>query len=310
MKDRRSVWSDAAIQKRVGKEFVAAADEVWRLEHCPGPESELFMRSANVGHYAGDPKSLQGIYAFAPNGRFLASLNSDDPAEVTAMIEKALEEWAKVPERDRYLETDPSTVDRVERPEDAYPANGLVLRVVSRDLPGRKLPDDWRRYAWNMDNAWFRGEEARALLPERQEVGAQVEVPRALLERLARCHLVDNVRGQTSSLPAEGVEKAEMVAEVEKVEKGRVTLRLRGESRAVQESHGVEVSLLGSAEFDTTQGRFVAFELVAVGTRWGGTEFNGREDDDGSDPVGFLFTLAGDTSAEHVAPELLGDYGW
>lgn len=298
------------VQKLAAKEFVAAADEVWRLEHCPGPESELFMRAAEVGHYAGDPDSLQGTYALAPNGTFLASLNSNDPAEVAAMLKDALDAWAELPERQRYLEADPTAVEGIERPEDAYPVDGLVLRVVSRDLSGDASIDDWRRDAWNMDYAWFRRDEARAFLPEQPAVGAEVTVPRALVVRLSRSHLVDNVRGQTISFPPEGVETAELVSEVEQVNRGRVTLRLRGESRAVEDDRGIEVRLLGAAEYDEANGRFVSFELLAIGTRWGGTEFNAREDDAGPGPIGFLFTLAGASPAEHVAPELLGDYGW
>jgi hypothetical protein len=40
-------------------------------------------------------------------------------------------------------------------------------------------------------------------------------------------------------------------------------------NRPSGQERGLEMKLLGTARFDRTQGRFVAFELVAVGTRWG-----------------------------------------
>ncbi len=39
------------------------------------------------------------------------------------------------------------------------------------------------------------------------------------------------------------------------------------------------MKLLGSARFDRKQGRFVGFEVVAVGTRWGATQYNVRGND-------------------------------
>jgi hypothetical protein len=60
--------------------------------------------------------------------------------------------------------------------------------------------------------------------------------------------------------------------------------------------------LLGTATFDLKKERFLSFELVAVGTRWGATQFNVRSDDLGPAGMGFYFTLAGDSPAERVAP--------
>src|SRR3712207_7010239 len=45
--------------------------------------------------------------------------------------------------------------------------------------------------------SWFRKDEARSMLPAAPHKGQTHEVPRELVERLARLHLVDNVRAQT-----------------------------------------------------------------------------------------------------------------
>jgi hypothetical protein len=49
---------------------------------------------------------------------------------------------------------------------------------------------------------------------------------------------------------------------------------------------------------------------VAVGTRWGGTQYNSRADDLDPAPMGLSFTLAGTSPAEHVPPAHVWDYGW
>ena len=77
-----------------------------------------------------------------------------------------------------------------------------------------------------------------------------------------------------------------------------VRIRLAGETRTAWEGrreHGLAMRLLGKATFDLAQGRFLTFELVAVGSRWGGTQLNGRKGDTDAAPIGILFTLAADS---------------
>ena len=76
------------------------------------------------------------------------------------------------------------------------------------------------------------------------------------------------------------------------------------------QERGLEMKLLGSARFDRKQGRFVGFEVVAVGTRWGGTQYNGRGNDLAPAPFGVVLSLAGESRAERVAPEHFHGYGW
>ena len=97
----------------------------------------------------------------------------------------------------------------------------------------------------------------------------------------------------------------EMSTEVTAVDGAVVSLRLAGETRTAMEGrreHGLEMRLLGKATFDLVTGRFVTFELVAVGSRWGATELNGRRGDTDAAPIGILFTLAADSPCERVAP--------
>jgi hypothetical protein len=74
------------------------------------------------------------------------------------------------------------------------------------------------------------------------------------------------------------------------------------------QSEGVDVEILGRAEFDRQSGQFTEFEVLAVGTRWGATQFNGRGDDLEASPFGIAFVLAVD--APRVAPANHWLYGW
>ena len=84
-----------------------------------------------------------------------------------------------------------------------------------------------------------------------------------------------------------------------------VTLRLEGETLTANEGrrkHGLDMRLLGKATYDVTKECFLTFEMVALGARWGGTQNNSRRYDLEAAPIGLLFTLAGDSLCERVAP--------
>ena len=330
---RRSIFSDPEVVE-LAKRFIPAADEVGFLQRktSKGPESEWFRGVAEQGHYGGrtvPTDTRQGIYAAAPSGVLLASINHNDPRRVAAMLTKALAAWDSMPQAKRLpasaLEKAPPGRPRWEA---LYPADGLVLRVHTRDV-GRKSDavDDWRAKAWNLDFAWFRREEALALLPVDAKPGARIEVPSAITRRLVRLNLVDDVRGQTPAFADRAIEKAMLSSEVVRVDGNRVDLRLVGEARVVAkgtwpvggfrdmdspkpQERGFDGQLLGRATFDRKTGRFVAFELVALGSRWGATQYNGRTDDLGPAPMGVAFSLAGDAPADRVAPASMWEYGW
>ena len=304
--------------------FVPAADEVHRLQTGKDAECLLFQEFAEQGHYAGrtEPSDTrQGIYAVTPAGGFLASCNSTDPRRVQRMMEEALQRWR---EKDRDPVPATPGLETVRRWEDQYPEDGLVLKVISRDLPRERTPRGWHAVAWNTDFAWFRKEEARSLFPDSPEVGALHEVPRDLVDRIVRLHLIDNVRGQTTPHEPRSVQSAELTAEVRAIEGNLVSLRLTGATLVTnhgrwavggfrdgqnpgEQDRGMEMTLLGDAQYDLDSQRFTAFELVALGTRWGGTQFNSRSRDLETAPIGIAFTLS---RGERVAPAFVWRYGW
>jgi hypothetical protein len=311
--------------------FIPVADEVHRLQRGSDPECRLFQKIAEQGHYAGRtiPSSTrQGTYAATPSGVLLASVNSNDPERITELLERAVAKWKTLSREERLLPESPqSSTPEVRRDEHLYPRDGLVLKVNSRDLPREEPAAGWRANAWNQDFAWFKREEARQFLPERIDAGRKWEVPAVLIRRIARCSLVDNVRGQTWPFDEKDVERARLTAEVVSVERDIISLRLEGETRTAAEGtwsvrgyrdmnnptpqkRGFEMRLLGNAKYDLRKARFTAFEMVALGTRWGGTQYNGRGNDLDPAPIGIAFTLAGDTPAERVAPAFLRAYGW
>src|SRR6185295_1342626 len=171
---------------------------------------------------------------------------------------------------------------------------------------------DWSQVIWfeavweNLDYAWFRKEEAQKWLPPSVSTGATWEVPRLLVERLVRYHMIDNVRCHVAKqFRKEDVQKASLAGKVLEVRGNSVSVRFEGESRAerLDTKVGLETRLLGHAVFNTASGRFTSFELIAVGTRWGAQE---TRESVNPTPLGFLFMLSpGSDSRDHAPPRYL-----
>jgi hypothetical protein len=327
---RQSVWTNPEVKKLAAK-FIPAADNVMRLQRGDDAECRLFQKIAEQGHY-GNPNdretTRQGTYATTADGTFLASWNDNDPRNVARKLREALQNWNRLKAKGRTSSgEDQLDISQLNRADRFFPEGGLVLKVNTRDLP--RVPRQqgvWAR-AWNQDFAWFTNDEARQFLPGEIAPGQRCKVPRPLVERLARLHFLDNVRGQASPFPAGAIEDATLTSEVAAVDGDLVSLRLEGQTKAVLkgkwpiEAHrdmyrpsvqerGLDLELLGMARFDRKQGRFVGFEVVAVGTRWGGTQFNFRHNDLAPAPFGAVLSLAGKSRVERVAPEHFEDYGW
>jgi hypothetical protein len=306
--------------QKLAAEYVPAADASDRIQSksSKDDDSQLFQK---FGGHRTMPSTRaweglgQGQYAVAPSGELLASCATAEPKDVAAMLRAGLEKWAKLPREKRLLPhaPDPAAADRWRKWDKVYPADGLVLRAVCRDLPRDDMPPHFRD-TWNQDFAWFRRAEARSFLPADARPGVKHDLPWPLVERLARFHLTDNVRALNYAyFPADAVERARLTATVTDRAGDRVNLRLEGETRCATpdpDGRGYEARLLGRAKFDLAAGRFTAFELVALGPRWGKGNCNLRHDDPGPAPMGVVFTLAGTTPADRIPPAHIGRYGW
>jgi len=294
--------------------FVPAADEVYRLQNLrtgTDPECRLFQKFAEQGHYRRPGATRQGTYCVAPSGVLLGSINSNDPRRIADLLEKSLVKWRTLKREERLLPADPAKqLADIRRPERFYPRDGLVLYVTSRDMPrdakaAKPAKGGWREFAWNQDFAWFTRREAKQFLPPEPKPGKKHHLPLPMLHRIVCAHLVDNVRGQTSPFEESQVKKARLTVEVTAVDGGVISLRLEGETLTARDrpsKHGLDLRLLGKATYDRFLERFLTFELIALGTRSGGTQLNDRRRDLDPAPIGLLFTLAGDGPCERVAP--------
>lgn len=297
MVGRRSVWSDDRLIE-IAKNFVACTDEVWRLQNEDDPDCVFFRSIAQKGHYPGPKtRSKQGIYVCTADGTFLSSINSTSPDAVLKTLQKGLDEYRKLPKKERTA-FDKAKIKSDFRWEDVAPVDGLSLAVYSRDLPEDLNPQGKRPRRWNRDSAWYRQSEIKAVMPKGLAVGDRFTLPDLLSRRLLRMNFVDTVRGQTD--PFNGGEiKADIECVVTAAAKDRIEFSIKGQTEGDSTStgfkrtpRGVVTKVNGSATYVYTKSKFEAFDLVAVGYRWGRTRHNGRSRGPEFNPLGFVVSIA------------------
>jgi hypothetical protein len=306
---RQSLWPDPALQA-LAHSFIPAADDAGALQRKAGRAGALFREVAEQGHYGGRTEptdTRQGIYALTAGGTLLASTRTAAAAAVTEVLAAALERWHALSGEERRGR--PQSIDVAPSGERSDQVPALVLDVYARDLPRSETQADGSHAdAWNQDHMWLDREEVRRLVPDGPP-GTRCLAPAAVASRIARFHLVDNVRGQTHGFDARAIDQAVLWSEVVAVADGTVTLRFEGEMRAHErgvwpvrdadddkepapQERGYAMRLLGHGVFDRAHDRFTQLELVAAGDRWGGTQYNWRADDLGPAPMGVAFVLA------------------
>ena len=268
----------------------------------------------------------QGLYAVTTEGEVLGSRNrlfpggkasvhgvGSDPDRFLWMLRRALENWDNRKTQRETLEIEDLAYRDPTFSWTGYPEDGLVLHLSVRDLPREvdTRPLGMKREAHNQDYVWFRREEVLSMVPPDAVVGDVIPVPDGLVRRLVRYHLADYVRGETSSWPSEAIRDAAMTLTVTEETPEWVDLRLSGSAQLFSKGswyegacleRGLDASLLGYLRFDRRTERFVRFDVVAVGSRWGGTDYNVRQDDLEPAPIGLAMTIAGRKARDRTAP--------
>lgn len=326
----------------VNREFVPIAVEINHLVRQKDDEGRFFRLVSRQGRFGlsfddalasvedttwQNHESHQGLYAATVNGHLLGSRNTRDADILLEVLRGALEKLSSddlgaddpIPQHGDFVRDD--------RYRWMYPDDGLVLQMGCVDLPRRTAGEPEGRWkdARNHDYVWVTRDEMLQMIPDAPSVGDSYSLPDPITRRLARFHLLDCVRGENHSWPKDAIRELDLRFTVTTVSDDAVDLELSGRVH-MQESgewclgapresasrgsgiccllneQGFTPEVLGAARVDLTQKRFTRFDLVAVGTRWGGTRYNGRRNDVEPAPLGIAMTIAGTAHRDRTPP--------
>lgn len=299
------VWSDPQIIK-LSTEFVTVADEVyllypedqWNLNRVKDDPAHLFFKrygeSMPKGHW-NHPGTKQGIYLIGPNAEYLEGIfaGAADPADILARMKRGLARWEALRKEKSYANQVVPPVKPTHPPEIV---GGLIFRVNSRDLPrgagdrsGRRITEsertskmflDYIQWAWN--ESWVGVESHRMFIP-----GSNGQINQQTARHIAKTVLLDNVRGQNPEWQDQDLKRIEIRAR--EVRPGVYAysgdVDLQGSGKAYQ------AKCYGEGTFDAKTGQFTRLDLVWLGQRRGGSQFNRREQDPGPAPMGISMSV-------------------
>ena len=300
----RRVWSERDVQK-LAAEFVCVADEVWNLVNTDVPAARFFKSyglNCPPALWSSGATTKQGLYLMTPDADHLSGhFGRHDKDATLRVLNEALTTWRELV-RDKKYKTKPvpepegGTWDAdgvCERAGGEHGANAaLILKVFARDMPGQHQANDGAmKGAFNQ--TWLDFDEAQLLGFLPADGARKGEVRDAVFRRLAQKVLVDNVRGQTPDWRDNQMVTAKLETEVASVKRGKATIQFVGEFEAGDARHGMKLSLYGEAIYDQASKRFERFELVAIGVRRGGSQFNKRDNDEAESPIGFTLVIEG-----------------
>ena len=186
MLDRESTFANPQIVKLLQTRFVPVAIDQAYQRRQKDNEGRFYQKIANQGPRKVGRGTTQGLYAADANGGLIGFTNNRGADRVMRMLNGALTKHRPA----KVASIAKGTPDARYNPQP--PKGGLIVRVTSKVLGGyEKTDNEWRRIfqtSLGRDNLWIRADEHAAL--------AKGQLPKSLLARLARFHLVDNTRGE------------------------------------------------------------------------------------------------------------------
>ena len=289
MLDRESTFADPTIVKLLQTRFIPVAIDQAYQRRQKDNEGRFYQKIANQGPRKIGRGTTQGLYTADAAGTLLAFTNNRGAQRVQRMLQTALQKHQPV----KVAAITKGLPDARYNPQP--PEGGLVVRVTSKILSGYEEPEnEFRRIfqtSLGRDNLWIRADEHTKL--------AKGQLPKSLLKRLARYHLVDNTRGEPTMWRENEIEKLE----------GKITngqLRATVQLKTAKGDRGYHTQLLGKLEIKN--GRVTRLDLVAKGQFWGEGTYT-RNAPKGKFPLAIAFTLAdGKDTADTIPPQ--GSRGW
>jgi hypothetical protein len=287
--DRESTFANPSIVKLLQTQFIPVAIDQAYQRRQKDNEGRFYQKIANQSPRKVGRGTTQGLFTADASGRLLAFTNNRGADRVLGMMKSSLQKHRPV----KVAAIAKGTPDARYNPKP--PTGGLVVRVTSKVLGGyEKTDNEYRRIfqaSLGRDNLWIRAAEHTAL--------AKGELPKSLLRRIARFHLVDNTRGEPPMWDNNEIKKLEGV-----LRKGQ--LRATVHLRTANNDRGYEAQLFGRIE--TKNGKVTCLDLVAKGTFWGEGRYT-RNAPKGRFPLAGAFTLVdGKDAADSIPPQ--GSRGW
>lgn len=292
------MFQDEEVIARIRRDFIPFAGNTNELQvsKIDSPEKQWFLKSA-IQLHPGAAKGVtaQGFYVFGPDGQAHAfSMHSRQKAEFLKLLDSGLANYRSRP------------IGKVDLPAQlpkqwslAKPSGTFVVRSISRVTPFPEGAPEKNR-SIGRDHLWILPEDTKALLAKLETSFA---MPDAMARRLARFHLVDNVRGEPTRWRYNDIK----VLELTMTRQNQEEIHFGGLFKmANKEGHsGSEKGIAGEIEGIirlNARGKLISYEAFASGLAWG-DHANTNGAPTGKYPIKIAFRSVDDDIARSVPPQ-------
>jgi hypothetical protein len=194
--NRRFTFSDKRVIEKLRTQFIPVAGNTWVLQFQKGPVRDWFLGMADrtrspqlkrQRRESGADDTVQGFFIAGADGTSYGWDNDFRPEGMLQFVEQGLRRFRN--HQPRRVKVPASGTES----QAVTPPSVTVVRVFTRlaAVPGGRPPEK----GVQRDTLWLYADELRTLR-DLASGGRPFALPPALATRIARFHLVDNVRGE------------------------------------------------------------------------------------------------------------------
>ena len=250
--------------------------------------------------------TIQGFFIVSADGKSFDWMNDSNPAEVKSFLAHGLEWYRR--NNSKFTHISVAKLEQDEEFSPRPPVDASLIRTYSRIKP---LPAgaDKINESVGRDHMWIYSRELLAILRSDAQSANGFPLPASLVRRIARFHLVDNVRGEPDMWRAQDIKSAVFRARLSGSTKDKKTYRFAGtfSQESADHKRGLGGSMTGEFQIDLAKAKLTKWRACSDGIAWGRSQFTPGE------PKGrFPFSVAMlecDDEIAHIVPPQAVSYG-
>lgn len=254
--------------------------------------------------------TAQGMYIVGADGTFYGYLTehpsqyNPDLAPVRQFLERGLQAFRKNPPAQIHITRATLAGHSLLSPD---PTTSIV-NIFTRISPVPAGSDELN-YSLGRDHYWILAREVQEIASTAHDDGRSFRLPSAMVTRMMRYHLIDNVRGEPDMWQRSEIKQAEFFARYVGPNELAKCYQFRGQFSLETKDgrRGFSGFIEGRFEIQHVQMKLARFRAFARGEAWGSGRFT-ENAPAGRFPLSIAMVEAIDQISKVVPPEAMGDW--
>lgn len=290
--DRRFIFSKDEVIKKLNSEFIPVVGNTHELQNGHSKTRDWFIKSVSpVNSRVDRSETAQGFYVMAADGKAYGFSNNRG-ADV---LLNAISKWKTAFEKESHPKVEITENDSYSTKQ---PAGTSVIRVFSRINP-LPIGCDSSNETVARDHLWITPQDV-------DSIALSNSIPQNVQYRLARFHLVDNVRGEPDHWTREQVKSLKMELGKRMKVGNSVSYAITGDFSMQTDNglRGIAGKLRGRLEIDTAKKVVKEWKVYSEATAWGQSTYTPNPPA-GKFSMVFAMVNVKDTMSDVVPPQAI-----